>query len=231
LAALLVLAPAAGEAQWGPEAPAFGLASRTNITLVSFDFVPRSIGGFFAEFPNSPNRYLSGPHVAAVRLPNGAAIEELEIEGCDGSNPGQIVAELKRAGAPGLNEVLLATANTGAAAIPGCGLFEVPVTPVANVNNGASKYWVEVNMAPGDGSVRIAAVRVRYRLQVSAAPGVATFPNDVPTSHPYFRFIEALAASGITAGCAPNSYCPDDPISRGQMAVFLSAALGLHFPN
>jgi hypothetical protein len=58
----------------------------------------------------------------------------------------------------------------------------------------------------------------------------ATFPNDVPTTHPFFRFIEALAASGITAGCDAGSFCPDDPVTRGQMAVFLVAALGLHFP-
>jgi hypothetical protein len=58
---------------------------------------------------------------------------------------------------------------------------------------------------------------------------VATFPNDVPTTHPFFRFIEALAASGITAGCSADSYCPDNPVTRGEMAVFLAAALGLHF--
>ena len=26
---------------------------------------------------------------------------------------------------------------------------------------------------------------------------------------------------GITSGCAPSSYCPDDPVTRGQMAVFI----------
>jgi hypothetical protein len=26
-------------------------------------------------------------------------------------------------------------------------------------------------------------------------------------------------------------YCPDQPVTRGQMAVFLAKALGLHFPN
>jgi hypothetical protein len=80
-----------------------------------------------------------------------------------------------------------------------------------------------------DGTVRIAQVRPYWRRQVSAAPLVATFPNDVPTTHPFFRFIEALAASGITAGCAAGSYCPDNPVTRGEMAVFLAAALGLHF--
>jgi hypothetical protein len=65
-------------------------------------------------------------------------------------------------------------------------------------------------------------------LPVSPAPGTATF-NDVPTSHPFFRFIEALSASGITAGCsaAPPLYCPNDPVTRGQMAVFIAKAVGL----
>ncbi|HEY7862087.1 MAG TPA: S-layer homology domain-containing protein [Thermoanaerobaculia bacterium] len=38
-----------------------------------------------------------------------------------------------------------------------------------------------------------------------------------------------IYASGITAGCAPGSFCPNAPITRGEMAVFLAAALGLHF--
>jgi hypothetical protein len=36
-------------------------------------------------------------------------------------------------------------------------------------------------------------------------------------------------ASGITAGCGGGNYCPDAPLTRGQMAVFLSKGLGLHF--
>jgi hypothetical protein len=51
----------------------------------------------------------------------------------------------------------------------------------------------------------------------------------VPTSHPYFQFIQALAASGITGGCGGGNYCPDNPVTRGQMAVFLAKALGLQF--
>jgi hypothetical protein len=63
---------------------------------------------------------------------------------------------------------------------------------------------------------------------VSPAPGTATF-NDVPTTHPFFQFIEALHASGITGGCqaSPPLYCPDNPVTRGQIAVFLAKALGL----
>ena len=30
-----------------------------------------------------------------------------------------------------------------------------------------------------------------------------------------------MAQLGITSGCAPSSYCPNDPVTRWQMAVFL----------
>jgi hypothetical protein len=51
----------------------------------------------------------------------------------------------------------------------------------------------------------------------------------VPKGHQFFQFVEALVAAGITAGCAPGLYCVDSPITRGEMAAFLSKALGLHF--
>ncbi len=39
--------------------------------------------------------------------------------------------------------------------------------------------------------------------------------------------INALAMAGITFGCGPGLFCPDDPISRGQWAAFLQRALSL----
>jgi hypothetical protein len=78
------------------------------------------------------------------------------------------------------------------------------------------------------GNAGLGGVRVVWRRTVSPAPAAASF-SDVPAGHPFFRFVEALAASGITAGCGAGRYCVDDPLTRGQMAVFLSIALGLHF--
>ena len=71
---------------------------------------------------------------------------------------------------------------------------------------------------------------VFYKLQISPAPATATF-NDVGPGHWAFQSVEALAASGITQGCpdGPNLYCPDKPVSRAAMAVFLARALGLHW--
>jgi hypothetical protein len=39
--------------------------------------------------------------------------------------------------------------------------------------------------------------------------------------------IDALAAAGITTGCTADRYCPEDPVTRGQMASFLVRALDL----
>ena len=75
----------------------------------------------------------------------------------------------------------------------------------------------------------VGGVKIIWRRQVSPPPATPTF-GDVPPGDAAYPFIEALAASGITAGCAGGNYCPDANLTRRQMAVFLSKALGLHWP-
>jgi len=52
---------------------------------------------------------------------------------------------------------------------------------------------------------------------------------DVPASHPYAPWIEQVAREGIASGCAtsPSRFCPDSPVTRAQMAVFLGRAFDL----
>ncbi len=45
--------------------------------------------------------------------------------------------------------------------------------------------------------------------------------DDVPTDHPFFAEITWLATEGITNGCGPTSFCPDDSMTRAQLASFL----------
>lgn len=42
--------------------------------------------------------------------------------------------------------------------------------------------------------------------------------------------INALAAAGITAGCAPNRFCPHDAVTRAAMAAFIRRAFGDRLP-
>jgi len=47
-----------------------------------------------------------------------------------------------------------------------------------------------------------------------------SFP-DVPTTNAFYAFIENLFHNGITGGCGGGNYCPTNPVTRAQMAVFL----------
>ncbi|HLT97474.1 MAG TPA: S-layer homology domain-containing protein [Acidimicrobiia bacterium] len=52
--------------------------------------------------------------------------------------------------------------------------------------------------------------------------------------HTFEADIAALATAGITKGCNPpenTRFCPDDPVSREQMASFLARSLGLEALN
>ncbi|MPZ54650.1 MAG: DUF1996 domain-containing protein [Acidimicrobiia bacterium] len=66
-------------------------------------------------------------------------------------------------------------------------------------------------------------------------------PGDEPPNHDlsftdtsdtvFAQDIEKIAAEGITRGCNPpdnTRYCPDDNVTRGEMAAFLTRALHLH---
>jgi len=97
---------------------------------------------------------------------------------------------------------------------------------VVNHANQALALRLEVPGAAGS-NLRFRAVRLAWFRNMSPAPGVATF-SDVPVSHPFFQQVEALAASGVTLGCGGGNYCPDNAVTRGQMAAFLARALGLH---
>ena len=39
--------------------------------------------------------------------------------------------------------------------------------------------------------------------------------------------LDRLAAEGITSGCGNGNYCPEAPVTRAQMAVFLVRTFGL----
>ena len=88
-----------------------------------------------------------------------------------------------------------------------------------------TSYRIEVSASVNLG---FGGVRIKWQRVVSPPPFTATF-GDVPVSDSAFQHIEALTASGITAGCGGGDYCPDATLTRRQMAVFLAKAVGLHW--
>ena len=70
------------------------------------------------------------------------------------------------------------------------------------------------------------ALRAKHGSSYSPPAASGVF-NDVPLNHWAVRWIEQLAAEGITNGCGSSNYCPDTPIDRAQMAVFLVRAFDM----
>jgi hypothetical protein len=66
-------------------------------------------------------------------------------------------------------------------------------------------------------------LKAKHGLCYTPPPCVGVFP-DVPCSSGFAPWIEAMAAEGITGGCGGGNYCPQNPVRRDQMAVFLLKA-------
>jgi len=60
-----------------------------------------------------------------------------------------------------------------------------------------------------------------------APPACEGIFADVPCPGAFADWIEDLANRQITGGCGNGDFCPDDPNTRGQMAVFLTKTFGL----
>ncbi len=69
-------------------------------------------------------------------------------------------------------------------------------------------------------------LRARYGANYSPPPCEGIFTDVICEATPNADYIEALYNEGITAGCStdPLMFCPDGPVTRAQMAVFLLAA-------
>jgi S-layer homology domain len=211
--------------------PSFGVTGDSQYVVTAWDVSPDVSGTTWDFTLNNGYRFATGgskEFIGAAYLPQGALVQQIGLEACDSSTDGQVGALLIRFDP--LGHTILAGVGTGVAETPGCTEVFANLAVPETIDQASYRYLVVVSNDTTDGSNTFGAVHVVYKLQVSPPPGTATF-NDVPTTDPAFQFIEALVASGITAGCGGGNYCPDAPLTRRQMAIFLSKALGLYWPD
>ena len=166
-----------------------------------------------------------GDFTAGPLLPSGALLDSIQWTFCSegSSTAGNHGMQLVRR-----DGLVIKGFSRGADPIgPGCTTVTDDLLSLGMVvDNQLNR--VELTLTPSFAADQFTVAVIAYRLQVSAAPAHATF-GDVPTSHPFFQYVEALAAAGITGGCGRGNFCPDAPLTRGQMAVFLAKALGLQW--
>lgn len=212
----------------GSQPNTYGTSSLVSYTMNAWAFQEQDTVPNLIVAPNG-GRYAASGSVSAIApvfLPSGAVIDHMELEACDGSVAFDVSARLNRCSTAGCN--LLSLISTSGAL--GCARITGTPTSTVVVDNQTDVYIASFTIPASASNFTFNAYRIYYRLQVSPGPAVATF-TDVPSSNPQYKFVEALVAAGITAGCGGGNYCPNSPITRGQMAVFLATALGLHFPN
>jgi uncharacterized protein YdeI (BOF family) len=70
-------------------------------------------------------------------------------------------------------------------------------------------------------------LRGKYGNIYSPPAASGTMFGDVPTGYWAAAWIEQLANEGITGGCGGGNYCPNIPVNRAQMAIFLVTAFNL----
>lgn len=161
---------------------------------------------------------------ANLQVPEGVMIDYVVMSFCKGAGSVGIVF-----GAGDNNSDF---ADVSLPADSGCYAVLSPALSHQTSANSGHIFELFVNWfdSPIDGSVSLTRGEVWWHRTVSPGPVVADF-GDVPTSDPRYNFIEAIFKAGITVGCGSGNYCPDAPLTRGQMAVFLAKALGLYWPN
>jgi uncharacterized delta-60 repeat protein len=92
----------------------------------------------------------------------------------------------------------------------GCGLFSLSYCPLDPVTRAQMAVFL---------------LRSKEGSSYEPPPATGTVFADVPIDGFAAAWIEELAARNITAGCDVNLYCPDQFITRAQMAVFLLVTL------
>jgi hypothetical protein len=68
-------------------------------------------------------------------------------------------------------------------------------------------------------------LKAKYGAAHVPPPATGSVFADVPQNAFAAAWIEELASLGVSAGCGGGNYCPNAPVTRAQMAVFLLKAL------
>jgi hypothetical protein len=66
---------------------------------------------------------------------------------------------------------------------------------------------------------------------VAPACAATVFADEPCPGGPFVDWVNQLVSEGITAGCGGGLYCPANPVTRGQMGVFLTRTFQLPLNN
>ena len=205
----------------------FGPAGSNELRLSGGVAVPVGHESWSARLNSFARTYCSQTCRFAYRLdiPSGAVITRIQGNIRDNNNNGEVWIELVNCAINSAKDCTYIThVTSGGNEETGDAIISRDLSyPVANEVGSLA---LLVDLTGGNSTTAFKNFKVIWKRQISPAPGVASF-SDVPVGAAFFREIEALAASGVTSGCGAGVYCPQQYVTRGQMAAFLARALGL----
>jgi hypothetical protein len=211
------------------------LAQTTPSGIDDLEWETISSPQFEAEFPGMPNLFLppgarragliqNAPFLAEAHPRNGAILMGAYADWCNDHDSAIMSMSLTSTDIFGNNPQPI-----GATTLPpmaGCVSSYLDLSGMGYVADNRSKHLIaRFQLGSGDPNNSFASIRLGWDKGGFSYPPAAFF-NDVPDTHPFFKYIQKLREIGITGGCsmAPPLYCADGPVTRGQMAVFLVRA-------
>jgi hypothetical protein len=131
--------------------------------------------------------------------------------------------------------LLLSAAPPSRAALPPGGTFmddngskfegAIEAIAAAGITGGCNPPTNELFCPEGIVTRGQMAAFITRALGLTSTSGISF--SDVPPSHRFATAINRVATAGITYGCGNGRFCPDGLVTRGQMAAFITRALGL----
>jgi hypothetical protein len=194
---------------------------------------------FTEEFPGMPNAFIPpgarrfglvpmAPFLAEAHPRNGAILMGAYLDACNDNGSAIMSMSLTSTDILGNNPT-----PVGGLTLPpmsGCVSSYVDVSAAGYVADDATKHLIaRVVLGSGDETNSFASVRLLWDQAGFAYPPTPYF-NDVPDTHPFYKFIQKMRELNVTGGCSssPPLYCPDQTLTRGQMAVFIIRATMLN---
>jgi hypothetical protein len=181
----------------------------SSATTYAFEAVAKS--RFYSTVPN-------GVFIGEAHLPDGVFLKGFYLDACT-SGSALVDAVVESTDMFGNFPSTLASISS----TPGSGcastFFDLSSANFV-VNNAGLHLFVIITLEAADSTTELAGARFTYDTDVFSYPPTPIF-NDVPASDPRFSWIQEMSQDGITSGCGGGNFCPNNPVTRGQMSVFL----------
>ena len=106
--------------------------------------------------------------------------------------------------------------------------FSSSFITITSGSSGTGNGTVNYTVAPHTGPNRRIGTLAIAGKTFTIFQGIAF--TDVPVGHPFYTVIGKLSGRNVTSGCGGTNYCPDQVVTREQMAAFIIRSLGDFFP-